>query len=156
MEESQETMSVENQVDESSGNNTKSKTWIYVVIVLVLIFGFLTFRSFNNKQNDSRVDSMSNQTPNSEIVATSEANLSAISLNDIAKHSTKEDCWTTIDRNVYDVTKFISKHKGGDKILLACGKDASDMFNGKAPMSRVHSEIAKKILSGMKIGTLQN
>ena len=54
------------------------------------------------------------------------------------------------------LTKFVSKHKGGDKILAACGVDATDYFTGKHPtIGRVHSELAVKLLSSMKIGTLQ-
>jgi cytochrome b involved in lipid metabolism len=31
---------------------------------------------------------------------------------------------------VYDVTKFISKHPGGNQILNGCGKDATSYFEG--------------------------
>jgi cytochrome b involved in lipid metabolism len=82
--------------------------------------------------------------------------LRPIALDEIGTHNSKTSCWTTINGGVYDVTKFISKHKGGDKILFACGKDATDLFTGQSTMGRVHSKIAVKLLSKMQIGTLQN
>jgi cytochrome b involved in lipid metabolism len=78
-----------------------------------------------------------------------------ISLSEILLHNSKESCWTTINGEVFDVTKFTDMHKGGDRILNACGIDATDLFTGKSPMGRVHSQLAVKLLSGMKIGTLQ-
>ncbi len=76
-------------------------------------------------------------------------------LSDISTNNTKESCWTVIDGSVYDLTDFISKHKGGDKILAVCGIDGTDLFTGKSPMGRVHSQIAVKLLGSMKIGQLQ-
>ncbi len=82
--------------------------------------------------------------------------LRPISLDEIGTHNSKDSCWTAINGGVYDVTKFISSHKGGDKILNACGVDATDFFTGKHPtIGRVHSEMATKLLGGMKIGNLQ-
>lgn len=127
--------------------NPKISPLVYLLIIVVLVAGFLIFK---NSKKDLIVDNApsTNSSPSSVPAM-------GILLSDVESHNTREDCWTAIDGGVYDVTKFISKHKGGDKILFACGKDASDMFNGKAPMSRVHSEIAKKLLSGMKVGELQ-
>lgn len=76
-------------------------------------------------------------------------------LSDISTNNTKESCWTVIDGSVYDLTDFISKHKGGDKILAVCGIDGSDLFTGKSPMGRVHSQMAVKLLGSMKIGQLR-
>ena len=78
-----------------------------------------------------------------------------ITLAEISSHNTKESCWTTINEEVFDVTKFVTMHKGGDRILAACGVDATDLFTGKSPLGRVHSQMATKLLNGMKIGTLQ-
>lgn len=81
--------------------------------------------------------------------------LRPIALDEINSHNSKASCWTTINGGVYDVTKFISSHKGGDKILRVCGIDGTDLFTGKSPMGRIHSEMAAKLLSSMKIGNLQ-
>ena len=36
---------------------------------------------------------------------------------DVAKHSKSTDCWMIIEDKVYDITKFINDHPGGDVIL---------------------------------------
>jgi cytochrome b involved in lipid metabolism len=107
----------------------KSKFLLIGVLLVAVIIGFLFF---NKKE------------------------LRPIALDEISMHNSKESCWTAINGGVYDVTKFISSHKGGDKILNACGVDATDFFTGKHPtIGRVHSEMATKLLGGMKIGNLQ-
>ena len=69
----------------------------------------------------------------------------------VATHSSAQSCWTTINGNVYDVTKWISQHPGGSgAILRLCGKDGTDSFTGKhGGQPRPASELAS-----FKIGTL--
>lgn len=48
---------------------------------------------------------------------------------DVEAHATAEDCWTTINTKVYDLTKWVGYHPGGpDYITMLCGKDGSSMF----------------------------
>jgi len=52
------------------------------------------------------------------------------SLDDVAKHNTKTDCWVVVNGQVLDVTGFLSEHPGGElAILTFAGKDASEEFN---------------------------
>jgi L-lactate dehydrogenase (cytochrome) len=37
---------------------------------------------------------------------------------EVAKHTTKKDCWIVLDSHVYDVTHFLSEHPGGAPIIL--------------------------------------
>ncbi len=73
------------------------------------------------------------------------------SAEDVAQHSTAEDCWTIVDGNVYDVTPFVSRHPGGlAAISQICGVDGTERFIGKhgsdsAPNSQLDS---------LKIGTV--
>ncbi len=51
------------------------------------------------------------------------------SMDEVQSASSAEKCWTTINGNVYDLTTYIDKHKGGrDKILSICGKDGRSAF----------------------------
>lgn len=48
--------------------------------------------------------------------------LPSYTFSEIAKHKTKnESVWVTYQEGVYDVTAFVSKHPGGEKILLGAG-----------------------------------
>jgi fatty acid desaturase len=47
----------------------------------------------------------------------------------VAEKTTSAEMWIVIDELVYDITNFISKHPGGDKVLLnMAGKDCTDAF----------------------------
>lgn len=116
----------------------KNKIIITTLIVLTALLVFSTLKSKKRQE----VLSVSTQI--------------SYSIKDVSAHSVINDCWTVIDFSVYDLTTFISKHPGGDKILIACGKNATDFFNGKSSVGRIHSEFAKKLLSEMKIGELKS
>jgi len=48
---------------------------------------------------------------------------------DARAHATRDDAWVIVDGNVYDVTTWIPKHPGGDRLLLAfAGRDCTDQF----------------------------
>jgi len=52
------------------------------------------------------------------------------SLEEVAKHTTKGDCWVVVSGNVLNVTNFLSQHPGGElAILTFAGKDATEEFN---------------------------
>jgi cytochrome b involved in lipid metabolism len=73
-------------------------------------------------------------------------------MEEVAKHNSKESCWTVIRGEVYDLTNWIDKHPGGaDKILKICGKDGTDLF------VRQHGgkEKPERILEDFEIGTLK-
>merc|ERR1719498_2147765 len=63
-------------------------------------------------------------------VAAAAAAVAGYSLADVAKHTTKEDCWVVVNGQVLDVTKFLPDHPGGElAILTFAGKDATAEFN---------------------------
>lgn len=75
-------------------------------------------------------------------------------MDEIAKHSSREDCWLLIEGKVYDVTKFIPMHKGKDAILMGCGKDATALFNNRPNGSGAHSATARSLMKNFAIGEL--
>lgn len=50
--------------------------------------------------------------------ARGECNIKQYNLEEVARHNTEKDCWMTIKGKVYDVTKYIDTHPGGDIILV--------------------------------------
>merc|ERR1712232_653996 len=53
-----------------------------------------------------------------------------ITMAEVAKHTSKTDCWVVVAGQVLDVTSFLSEHPGGElAILTFAGKDATEEFN---------------------------
>lgn len=112
-----------------------------VIFTGISVVFYLTFPKFIT-ENDSV----------EEVGGIKEVNFS---VDEVSLNNTKDSCWTVVEGNVYDITDFIAKHPGGeDKIILACGTDATGFFNGTNPLGRVHSIVARNILSSYKIGSL--
>ena len=75
-----------------------------------------------------------------------------LTLEEVKKHNKKEDAWTIIENKVYNITSWIPKHPGGEIIMQALGKDATQLF-----IANNHPSYVKKtILPKYYIGTLKN
>ncbi|GAB2214531.1 hypothetical protein Droror1_Dr00018882 [Drosera rotundifolia] len=71
-------------------------------------------------------------------------------LAEVSEHNSPKDCWLVIDGKVYDVTKFLEDHPGGDEVLLsATGKDATDDFEDVG-----HSTTARAMMDEMHVGNI--
>lgn len=80
----------------------------------------------------------------------SEEKTKIISLDEIAKHTDKESTWVLIHNKVYDVTKFLEEHPGGEEVLLEqAGKDATEAFEDVG-----HSTDARELMKQYNIGEL--
>jgi len=63
-------------------------------------------------------------------MAVASGNSQILSMDDVAKHNTKEDCWVVLYGKAYDLTKFARVHPGGAKLIYdAAGKDATAVFD---------------------------
>ncbi|KZL82522.1 cytochrome b2 [Colletotrichum incanum] len=74
-----------------------------------------------------------------------------VSLTDLSKHNTKQDCWIAVHSKVWDITDFISEHPGGPSVLLRCaGSNATQIFD------KVHApEILEELPDRKFIGILK-
>ncbi|CAJ1365682.1 unnamed protein product, partial [Effrenium voratum] len=53
-----------------------------------------------------------------------------LSMEEVAKHNTKEDCWVVLYGKAYDLSKFAKVHPGGAKLITdAAGMDATKIFD---------------------------
>ncbi|KAH7887488.1 cytochrome b5-like heme/steroid binding domain-containing protein [Phlebopus sp. FC_14] len=74
-----------------------------------------------------------------------------ITLADLQAHNSKESLYVLLHGKVYDVTKFIDEHPGGDEVILAeAGKDATEAFEDVG-----HSDEARELLPPMCVGEFE-
>lgn len=120
---------------------------IVIIILLVSIYG-------SSRVKPEETTSAPRETTNTstgETAKTSSVPAKTFTMADIAAHSTKDSCYSTIRGTVYDLTSWIYKHPGGaNNILKICGKDGTNAFTGK------HEGEPKpeQLLAGFEIGTL--
>ncbi|KAJ2493236.1 hypothetical protein IWW37_000699 [Coemansia sp. RSA 2050] len=56
--------------------------------------------------------------------------LRLISMDEVALHNKRTDCWMVIAGNVYNVTHYLEYHPGGKgELMRAAGKDGTALFN---------------------------
>lgn len=67
---------------------------------------------------------------------------------EIAEHKNKNSCWIILHDKVYDVSKFLDEHPGGEEVLLEqSGTDATENFEDVG-----HSTDARDLLPEYLIG----
>ncbi|KAJ1731664.1 Cytochrome b5 [Coemansia sp. RSA 1939] len=70
---------------------------------------------------------------------------------EISKHYTRDDIWIVVHGKVYDVTKFLDEHPGGEEVILEhAGIDATEAFEDIG-----HSDDARELLAPLLIGDLE-
>jgi cytochrome b involved in lipid metabolism/uncharacterized membrane protein len=69
----------------------------------------------------------------------------------VATHKTGSDCWSIVNKKVYNLTAYVSSHPGGAAVISAiCGKDGTAGFTGQ----HGGQPTPTSVLSGLLIGTL--
>jgi len=72
------------------------------------------------------------------------------SLEEVGNHKNCQSAWVVIKNEIYDVTKFLEEHPGGEEVLLEqAGRDATEAFEDVG-----HSTDARDMMKKYKIGTL--
>jgi len=76
--------------------------------------------------------------------------LNTYTLEEVAQHNEKKSVWVLIHDNIYDVTKFLEEHPGGEEVLIEqAGRDATEAFEDVG-----HSSDARDLMKQYKIGEL--
>ncbi|XP_064399084.1 cytochrome b5-like [Halichondria panicea] len=69
---------------------------------------------------------------------------------EVNKHNNSESLWLVVHDIVYDVTKFMEEHPGGEEVLLEqAGKDSTGSFEDVG-----HSPDAREMAESYRIGTV--
>lgn len=71
---------------------------------------------------------------------------------ELKRHKSKDDCWTSINGKVFNITPYLNFHPGGvDEIMKCAGTDGTFLFN------KYHSWVnAERLLGNCFVGTLSN
>lgn len=68
----------------------------------------------------------------------------------LATHKERDDAWMSIHGKVYDVSKYLEDHPGGEEVLMdRAGMDATEDFEDVG-----HSNDARKQLTKFQVGEL--
>ncbi|TFK43850.1 cytochrome b5-like heme/steroid binding domain-containing protein [Crucibulum laeve] len=74
-----------------------------------------------------------------------------VTLDELRANKSKDKFYILIHEKVYDVTKFMDEHPGGDEVILAeGGQDATEAFEDVG-----HSDEARALLPGMLVGDFE-
>ncbi|ROT36581.1 cytochrome b5, partial [Sodiomyces alkalinus F11] len=69
---------------------------------------------------------------------------------DVAEHNTKKDLFIVVHDKIYDCTKFVDEHPGGEEVLLdVAGQDSTEAFEDVG-----HSDEARETLAQLEVGVL--
>merc|ERR1711953_1000890 len=76
-----------------------------------------------------------------------------LTLSEVAKHVTKDDCWVVVNGRVLNVTKFLPEHPGGElAIMTFAGKDATEEFNMLHPPDVIDKYAPDAVLGPLGTG----
>nr|XP_014278403.1 sulfite oxidase isoform X2 [Halyomorpha halys] len=96
-------------------DNQKEKTYLkYAAGLSGLCLGFFLYKYKDHKRNVYAVEL--------ETAGRAIPTLPTYSISEVSKHSSKEaGIWVIYKDGVYDISEFVDKHPGGDKIMMAAG-----------------------------------
>lgn len=122
---------------------TRAFQGIFIILLAVTVVFGTNVALFTYLQGNDRATA-----PEASATATSS---SAYSLEEVASHSTSNDCWIIVNNTAYDITPYISQgtHPGGQPSLeTACGQDVSESFQNS------HSDRALQSLEKYEVGAV--
>lgn len=89
----------------------KKFTIILIILIVLAGVGFVFYK--NSSAAAPKAPAQAQNNINTNVT---------YSLDEVAKHSVKTDCWIALNGKVYNATEFIASGMHNDKILNGCGK----------------------------------
>lgn len=137
----------------------EKNNFLIIGLIVVLVIGVGAFFLFGQSKveepapTQSPIDDVLTDLENQDNQQVEEK----YTIEEVAIHDNKDDCWLAIEGGVYDATPFIAsgEHPGKDAILAGCGIDATELYNTR-PMGSgtAHSDQARALLADYLIGEL--
>ena len=91
-------------------------------IIPVITIGTVVIIGYNLKRRQAFAQVQSEQIGSNFEPGSERSDLPSYSAEEVSKHSSVATrIWVSYKGGVYDITKFVEKHPGGDKILMAAG-----------------------------------
>lgn len=113
---------------------------IVIGIIIILAVGGLAFYQYSNQPAS---------TGGGDITTTGGDTSQTFTLAQIASHKDAASCYTAINGKVYDLTKWVPLHPGGQEAILSiCGKDGSAAFNEQHGTAQRQQDILKTYYIG--------
>jgi cytochrome b involved in lipid metabolism len=130
---------------------------VSVVMGGLFVAGWVDKESKEGQLGSAAIKGVSTEPGQSPLAdAPSDTATRTITMQELAQHSSANDCWIALGGSVYSVAAFLAQHPGGaGTITPYCGKDATAAFNAIGG-GRGHSSIADQLKADYKIGTLAN
>ena len=73
-----------------------------------------------------------------------------ITMQEVERHNTPDDCWVVLNGNVYDLSIFQKEHPGGSEVITKhAGKDVSNLFNPVHPKDIIQRFLSPEACVGV-------
>lgn len=118
----------ERQRGEYDNGSGKKKITVFV-IGSVLVGTTLTDNIFKKKNEKTKEVKSAKSTTGYVEAGAKRPDLPTYRASDVSKHDNKSSFWVTYKHGVYDITKFLPSHPGGEQILNAGGLSVEPFWN---------------------------
>ncbi|MFA6189955.1 MAG: cytochrome b5-like heme/steroid binding domain-containing protein [Candidatus Staskawiczbacteria bacterium] len=124
----------------------KNLVTVSLIVFLLVSVGILGASIFV-KQDDAE----NNKLP---VATLPQSSIATITINQVAQHNSRNDCWMIISGKVYSLANYMTAHPGGaSTIIPLCGKDGTSAFATQGGQGS-HSQTARNLLVKYYVGDL--
>lgn len=133
-----------------------NKATITIAVFIIIVVGGLLFWRVGSLEAPAPNEQETTEEVTEETNEESEQNaglVPMISVEALASHNTKDDCWVAYGGSVYDITDWVGKHPGGmEAIISVCGEGEKFEATLNAQHGAERAQMLPKV--GKFMGTL--